>query len=56
MGFGKDSRKKIQESFKSWDLVHLVLETWWYILENRRLFQQYIHEAPEKDELPWAYF
>ena len=27
-GFGKDSRKTVQESFKCWDLVRLILETW----------------------------
>ena len=27
-GFGKDSRKTGQESFKCWDLVRLILETW----------------------------
>ena len=27
-GFGKDSRKTVRESFKCWDLVHLILETW----------------------------
>ena len=26
-GFGKDSRKTVRESFKCWDLVHLILET-----------------------------
>ena len=27
-GFGKDSRKTVRESFKCWDLVRLILETW----------------------------
>ena len=26
-GFGKDSRKTVQESFKFWDLVRLISET-----------------------------
>ena len=30
-GFGKDSRKTVWESFKCWDLVPLILETWRYI-------------------------
>ena len=30
-GFGKDSRKTIWESFKCWDLVCLILETWRYV-------------------------
>ena len=30
-GFGKDSRKTVWESFKCWDLVWLILETWRYI-------------------------
>ena len=29
-GFGKDSRKTVRESFKCWDLVRLILETWRY--------------------------
>ena len=29
-GFGKDSRKRVRESFKCWDLVRVILETWWY--------------------------
>ena len=27
-GFGKDSRKTLRDSFKYWDLVRLILETW----------------------------
>ena len=27
-GFGKDSRKTVRESYKCWDLVRLILETW----------------------------
>ena len=27
-GFGKDSRNTARESFKHWDLVRLILETW----------------------------
>ena len=27
-GFGKDSRKTVQESFECWDSVRLILETW----------------------------
>ena len=27
-GFGKDSRKAVRESFKCWDLVRLILDTW----------------------------
>ena len=27
--FGKDSRKKVRESFRYWDLVRLILQTWW---------------------------
>ena len=27
-GFGKDRRKAVRESFKCWDLVRLILETW----------------------------
>ena len=27
--FGKESRKTVRESFKFWDLVRLILETWW---------------------------
>ena len=30
-GFGKDNHKTIRESFKCWDLVRLMLETWRYI-------------------------
>ena len=30
-GFGKDSRKVVRDSFKCWDLVRLILETWRYI-------------------------
>ena len=30
-GFGNDSRKTPRESFKCWDLVRLILETWRYI-------------------------
>ena len=30
-GFGKDSRKTLRESFKCWDLVRLILETWRYL-------------------------
>ena len=30
-GFGKDSRKTVRESFKCWDLVRLILETWQYM-------------------------
>ena len=30
-GFGKDNRKTLQESFKCWDSVPLILETWRYI-------------------------
>ena len=30
MGFGKDRRKILRESLKCWDLVRLILETWWY--------------------------
>ena len=29
-GFRKDSRKAVQGSFKGWDLVRLILETWRY--------------------------
>ena len=29
-GFNKDSRKTVRESFKCWDLVRLILETWRY--------------------------
>ena len=29
-GFGKDSHKTVWEFFKCWDLVRLILETWWY--------------------------
>ena len=29
-GFGKDSRKRARGSFKCWDLVRLILETWRY--------------------------
>ena len=31
-GFGEDSRKTVRESFKCWDLVRLILETWRYVL------------------------
>ena len=30
--FCKDSRKTVRESFKCWDLVRLILETWRYLL------------------------
>ena len=30
-GFVKDSRKTVRESYKCWDLVRLILETWRYI-------------------------
>ena len=30
-GFGKDSRKVVRDSFKCWDLVRLILETWRYM-------------------------
>ena len=36
-GFGKDSRKTVWESFKCWDLVHLILETWRYLSTCTRL-------------------
>ena len=29
-GFGKDSHRTVWESFKCWDLVRLILETWRY--------------------------
>ena len=33
-GFGKDSGKTLRDSFKCWDLVRLILETWRYTLNN----------------------
>ena len=32
--FGKDSRKTVRESFKCWDLVRLILETWRYLSQS----------------------
>ena len=33
--FGKDSHKTVRESFKCWDLVRLILDTWRYIRITR---------------------
>ena len=30
-GFGKDSRNTVRESFKCWDLLRLILDTWRYV-------------------------
>ena len=36
-GLGQDNCKTIWETFKFWDLVHLILEVWWYCMLTNSL-------------------